>query len=96
METSLFSGPEGREIRIMGWRAASPLERRTEMAKKLYRSGSQKMLGGVCGGLAEYFDADVSLVRLVFVGLTLMSAVLPMLLFYIIAWIVIPVGVPVK
>ena len=66
------------------------------MSKKLYRSSNQKMLGGVCGGLAEYFDADVSLVRLVFVGLTLMSAVLPMLLFYIIAWIVIPVGVPVK
>jgi len=54
------------------------------------------MLGGVCGGLAEYFDADVSLVRLIFVGLTLMSAVLPMLTFYIIAWIVIPVGIPVK
>jgi len=66
------------------------------MSKKLYRSLNQKMLGGVCGGLAEYFDADVSLVRLIFVGLTLMSAVLPMLLFYIIAWIVIPVGVPVK
>ncbi|MHB8094523.1 MAG: PspC domain-containing protein [Candidatus Aminicenantales bacterium] len=66
------------------------------MAKRLYRSLNQKMLGGVCGGLAEYFDADVSLVRLIFVGLTLMSAVLPMLIFYIIAWIVIPVGIPVK
>ncbi len=38
------------------------------MAKKLYRSVSQKMLGGVCGGLAEYFDIDVSIVRLLFVG----------------------------
>jgi len=66
------------------------------MAKKLYRSLNQKMLGGVCGGLAEYFDADVSLVRLIFVGLTLMSAVLPMMIFYIVAWIVIPIGVPVK
>jgi phage shock protein C len=66
------------------------------MAKRLYRSLNQKMLGGVCGGLAEYFDADVSLVRLIFVGLTLMSAVLPMLIFYIIAWIVVPVGIPVK
>ena len=38
------------------------------MAKKLYRSVSQKMLGGVCGGLAEYFDIDVSIVRLLLVG----------------------------
>jgi phage shock protein C len=60
------------------------------MTKKLYRSVSQKMLGGVCGGLAEYFDLDVSLVRLLFVGIALVSAGLPMTLFYIIAWIVIP------
>jgi len=60
------------------------------MAKKLYRSASQKMVGGVCGGLAEYFDLDVSLVRLLLVGLALVTAVLPMTFFYIIAWIVVP------
>jgi len=60
------------------------------MAKKLYRSYSQKMLGGVCGGLAEYFDIDVSLVRLSFIGFGLVTAVLPMTFFYIIAWIVVP------
>jgi phage shock protein C len=64
------------------------------MAKKLYRSTSQKMIGGVCGGLAEYFDMDVSLVRLVFVAVCLMTAVLPMTLFYLIAWIVVPVERP--
>lgn len=60
------------------------------MAKKLYRSTQQKMLGGICAGLAEYFDLDVSLVRLIFVGLALMTALLPMTLFYLIAWLVIP------
>ncbi len=60
------------------------------MAKKLYRSITQKMMGGVCGGLAEYFDMDVSLVRLIFVGVCLVTAVLPMVFFYIIAWIVVP------
>lgn len=60
------------------------------MAKKFYRSLSQRMLGGVCGGLAEYFDTDASLVRLVFVGLCLLTAILPMVLFYLIAWIVVP------
>jgi phage shock protein C len=60
------------------------------MTKKFYRSVSQKMLGGVCGGLAEYFGTDVSLVRLLFVGIGLVTAVLPMTFFYIIAWIVVP------
>ncbi|HUT08826.1 MAG TPA: PspC domain-containing protein [Candidatus Latescibacteria bacterium] len=60
------------------------------MTKKLYRSVSQKMLGGVCGGLAEYFNLDVSLVRLFFIGIGLVTAVLPMTFFYIIAWIVVP------
>ena len=62
------------------------------MAKKLYRSVNQKMLAGVCGGLAEYFDIDVSIVRLMLVGGALLTAVLPMFFFYIIAWIVIPQG----
>ena len=60
------------------------------MAKKLSRSLSRKMLGGVCGGFADYFDIDPSLVRLIFVGLALVTAVLPMLCFYVIAWIVVP------
>jgi phage shock protein C len=64
------------------------------MAKKLYRSVNQKMLAGICGGLAEYFDIDVSIVRLMLVGGALVTAVLPMLLFYIISWIVIPQGQP--
>jgi phage shock protein C len=64
------------------------------MTKKLYRSFSQKMLAGVCGGLAEYFDLDVSLVRLLFIGIGLVTAVLPMTFFYIIAWIVVPLEGP--
>ncbi|HPW17995.1 MAG TPA: PspC domain-containing protein [Candidatus Aminicenantes bacterium] len=64
------------------------------MAKKLYRSPSQKMLAGICGGLAEYLDTDVSIIRLLWVGLALVTAVFPMFFFYIIAWIVIPQGAP--
>lgn len=64
------------------------------MAKKLYRSTGQKMLGGVCGGMAEYFDMDVSLVRLIFVAAALVTALLPMTFFYLIAWIVVPVERP--
>jgi phage shock protein C len=60
------------------------------MAKRLTRSKTQKMLGGLCGGLAEYFDIDVSLVRLIFIGLDLMTGILPMIFFYLIAWAVVP------
>ncbi len=35
------------------------------MTKRLYRSGREKMVGGVCGGLAEYFEVDLTLVRLI-------------------------------
>ncbi|OGD21946.1 MAG: PspC domain-containing protein [Candidatus Aminicenantes bacterium RBG_16_63_16] len=61
------------------------------MPKKLYRSRTKKMIAGVCGGLADYFDIDISLVRLIFVGLSLVTAIIPMLIFYVIAWIILPV-----
>lgn len=62
------------------------------MAKKLVRSKKNKMIGGVCAGFGEYLDVDYTLIRLAFVALALMTAIFPMLIFYIIAWIVIPVG----
>jgi phage shock protein C len=61
-----------------------------KMAKTLYRSQAKKILGGVCGGLADYLDMDVNVVRLLFVGVTLATALLPMTLFYLIAWIIVP------
>jgi phage shock protein C len=62
------------------------------MAKKLTRSEENKMVGGVCAGFGEYFDIDYTLVRLIFVALGLITVMFPMLVFYIVAWIVIPVG----
>ena len=41
--------------------------------KKLYKSSVNRMLCGVCGGIAEYFDIDPTLVRLVWVIITLME-----------------------
>ncbi len=61
------------------------------MPKKLYRSRTKKMIAGVCGGLADYFDIDISLVRLIFVGISLVTAIIPMLIFYVIAWVILPV-----
>ena len=57
--------------------------------KKLYRS-SNRILAGVCGGLAEYFDIDPTLIRVAYVVLSLFSAAFPGLLLYIILMILIP------
>lgn len=56
--------------------------------KQLFRSLDNKMLGGVCGGIAEYFEIDPSLVRLIFVVITLLGG--SGLLVYIVLWLVMP------
>jgi phage shock protein C len=58
------------------------------MYKKLYRSVTDKMIGGVAGGLAEYFDIDPVIVRLLFVLAVIFGG--SGILAYIILWIVIP------
>ena len=58
------------------------------MQKKLYRSTTDKKIGGVCGGIAEYFNIDSTLIRLAFVALILFVG--GGLLAYIICWLVIP------
>lgn len=48
------------------------------------------MLGGVCAGIAEYFDLDPTLVRIAYLVISVISAAFPGLLVYIILWIMIP------
>lgn len=59
------------------------------MTRRLFRSGD-RMLGGVCAGLAEYFDLDPTLVRIAYIVLSILSAAFPGALVYIILWILIP------
>jgi phage shock protein C len=56
--------------------------------KKLYRSRSQRMLAGVCGGVAEYFGIDPTLVRLAAVALCFAGGAGAVA--YVVAWIVVP------
>ncbi len=60
------------------------------MEKKLYRSTTDKKLAGVCGGLAEYFSLDSTLIRLAFVLFCIAGG--SGLLLYIIAAIIMPEG----
>lgn len=59
------------------------------MSKKLYRSENDRIIAGVCGGIAEYFDIDSSIVRLIFIFLFIYGG--SGILVYIILWIVLPV-----
>ena len=59
------------------------------MEKKLYRSRNQ-MIAGVCAGLADYLKVDVTIIRVAYVLLSILSAAFPGILVYIILMIVIP------
>ncbi|WP_425310198.1 PspC domain-containing protein [Ammonicoccus fulvus] len=56
--------------------------------KKLERSTTDKMLGGVCGGLADYLGLDATLVRIITAALVIFTGVGPIA--YILAWILMP------
>lgn len=58
------------------------------MSKKLYKSNTNKMLEGVCGGIAEYFGIDPTIVRLAWVIFCALGG--SGILAYIIAAIIIP------
>lgn len=58
--------------------------------KKLYLSNSDKIIGGVCGGVAEYFEIDPTLIRLIAVIATILTGFVGGIIIYIVAMIIIP------
>lgn len=58
--------------------------------KKLYLSDTDKKIGGVCGGFAEWAEIDSTVVRLTVIILAVISHIIPAVVAYLIAWIVIP------
>ncbi|MCI1959890.1 MAG: PspC domain-containing protein [Clostridia bacterium] len=58
--------------------------------KKLYRNMSNNKLAGVCSGIADYIDFDVTIIRLIWAGLTLCTGFFPGIVLYIIAMIIVP------
>lgn len=60
------------------------------MSKRLYKSRHNRMLCGVCGGIGEYFGIDPTVIRLIFVLLTIFG--MSGLLFYLICAIIMPSG----
>jgi phage shock protein C len=58
--------------------------------KKLYRSNTNKIFGGLLGGIGEYFDIDPVFVRLIFVVLLVLTAVAPGVVIYILGLFIVP------
>ena len=59
-----------------------------DASRKLYRSTSNRQLAGVCGGLAEYFNLDPTLIRVLFVVLAVLGG--SGVILYIALWIIVP------
>jgi len=59
--------------------------------KRLYRSKEDKKIAGICGGLGELFSIDPTLIRLGFVFVGLVTAIVPIIVTYIVGWIIIPI-----
>jgi len=57
--------------------------------RKLTRS-QDRVIGGVCAGIAEYFGWDIALVRILYLVLSIFSIAFPGILVYLILWIVMP------
>lgn len=60
------------------------------MKRVMMRSKSDKMLGGVCGGIAEYFGWTPWVVRFVYVLISILSAAFPGILIYLLLWFLMP------
>lgn len=59
-------------------------------AKKLKRSRTDKMLGGVLGGIARHYELDPTVLRIIYVLVSLFSAAFPGMIVYLILWVLIP------
>lgn len=57
---------------------------------RLFRDTNHKVIGGVASGLAEYFQTDVTIIRVLFVLGFFIPLNFPIVLFYIVLWIVMP------
>lgn len=75
-----------------GTRQAEVAAARPAGPKRLMLSSTDSKIGGVCGGLAEYFNADSGIVRILFTLITIASGFVFGLLFYVVAWVILPLA----
>lgn len=88
-EISVKETPQGEEIKAEQQNIPPTLPPPLPVSKKLFRDPQNKMLGGVCAGVAAYFGIDVTWIRLLCVLLAFLS-VSGVCIVYIVLWIVVP------
>ena len=59
-------------------------------AKRLYRGRTERMLGGVCGGLGKYLGLDPTLIRVIAVLLAVLTGFIPGLIVYLVMMLIVP------
>ena len=62
----------------------------SRVARKLFRSRTDRKIAGVCAGMGHYLDLDTSLVRVLWVLVTFSVGFFPGLIAYVLAWIIVP------
>jgi phage shock protein C len=60
--------------------------------KKLYRSRQDQKIAGICGGLGEILHFDSNLIRLAFIFIGLVTQIVPAVITYLVAWLILPEG----
>lgn len=65
---------------------------RLDPTQRLARSESEKIIAGVCGGIAQFLGWDPTLVRVLYIVVSILSAAFPGILVYVLLWIVMPRG----
>jgi phage shock protein C len=60
--------------------------------KRLYRSEANRKIAGICGGVGEYLDIDPTIVRLVAIIFGFATGIVPFLIGYLFAWMIVPVA----
>lgn len=58
--------------------------------KRLYRSRKYRLVGGICGGIGEFYNVDPTIIRLILLLITIATGLFPLFFIYILAWFIIP------
>jgi phage shock protein C len=66
------------------------MDQPTQPVKKLYRSRNDRIIAGICGGLAQYFHIDSTWIRLIFILFFILGG--SALLIYLIMWLIVPLA----
>lgn len=86
----VLSGFVGIIVYLIAWLIIPSDDAENHTLKKLYRSSKDKKIAGICGGLADYLGHDATFIRLIFVMVFILTGFIPMLIFYLLAWVILP------